>query len=136
MKAILRLSPLPHILLSSIPGAAVGLKNSVWANIFGNTLGSGGHGVVLDLENNSAIIMDNNFANATYRGTGLANGQGSIQSALIANNILGEGSTFHVELPIADNSGIFLQQNEYLDASGNSVPPFLDPVGSAVHIAN
>jgi hypothetical protein len=78
--------------------------------------------------------MDNNFANVTYRGIGIANGVGSLQSASIFNNVLGEGSTFHVQVSFTNSFGWFLNGNEYLNASNNSVPPFLDPASSAVHV--
>jgi len=100
----------------------------------GNTLGSGGHGVLFNTGCTNAIIMNNNFANATHRGIGLAEGGGSLQSASIFNNILGSGSTFHVQLPFTNSFGWFLNQNIYLNAFTNSVPPFLDPAASAVHL--
>ena len=36
-------------------------------------------------------------------------------------------------LPFANSFGWFLDQNVYLNASSNSVPPFLDPISSGVH---
>jgi hypothetical protein len=118
------------------PGAAVCLQNYTWANVFGNTLISGGHGVVFGAQCGHTTIMNNDFANVTYRGIGLAGGGGSFQSAAIINNVLGQGVSFHVELPFADSFGLFLYQNEYLNSSGNSVPPFLDPISSAAHMSN
>jgi hypothetical protein len=88
----------------------------------------------LDFDNANAVIMDNNFANATFRGIGLAEGGGSLRSATIINNILGQGVSFHVQLPNQNSFGWFLYQNEYLNAAGNSMPPFLDPISSAIHI--
>jgi hypothetical protein len=44
--------------------------------------------------------------------------------------------TFHVQLPFANSFGWFLQHNQYWNASSNSVPPFLDPISSAVHTPN
>jgi hypothetical protein len=126
----------PPFSQNDYPGAAVFLKNCTQANVFGNTLASGGHGVMFEPQCGNAVIMNNNFANVTYRGIGLAEFGGSVQSASIFNNVLGQGSTFHVQLPAASSFGWFLRQNEYLNASSNSVPPFLDPASSAVHISN
>ncbi len=121
------------------PGAVVFYEFCSWANVLGNTLESGGHGLVYGTGCGNALIMDNNFANATYRGIGLsqlAQTGGSIQSVSIFNNILGQGSTFHVELPMTNSFAWFLRHNQYLNAAGQSMPPFLDPAGSGVHISN
>jgi hypothetical protein len=117
------------------PGAVVALQNYTWANVFGNTLVSGGEGVAVASESGHAAIMNNNFANVTYCGIGTEAG-GSLQSATIINNLLGEGATFHVQLPFADSFGWFLYQNQYFNAAGNSVPLFIDPASSAVHISD
>ena len=77
--------------------------------------------------------MNNNFAHVTYRGIGQSEDGSSVQSAIIVNNILGQGSTFHMQLPLAGDFGWFLYDNEYLNAANRSVPPFLDPMASAVH---
>ncbi len=50
--------------------------------------------------------------------------------------IFGPGVSFHVKLPHTHSFGWFLGQNTYLNSSSNSVPPFLDPASSAVHIFN
>jgi hypothetical protein len=125
--------PLPQ---EGSPSAAVYVRTCASVNVFGNTLAYGGQGIMFDTGCNNAVIMNNNFANATYRGIGLAVGGGTLQQAAIFNNIIGPGSTFHVQLPFANSFGWFLNQNEYLDASGNNVPPFLDPISSAVHQPN
>jgi hypothetical protein len=121
---------------SDYPGSVVSLNSCTSANIFGNTLVTGGHGAAFGAGCGSAVIMNNNFASVTYRGIGLAQYGGSLQNANILNNILGQGSTFHVQLPFANSLSWFLYQNEYLNASSNSAPPFVDPPGSAVHISN
>jgi len=116
------------------PGAAAYIQYCTWANVFGNTLVSGNYGVSFDINCGNALIMNNNFANATYRGIGIGEGGGSLQSASIFNNILGEGFTFHVQIPFTNSFSWFLNQNIYLNAFTNSVPPFLDPASSAVHL--
>lgn len=126
--------PLPQT--GDNPGSAAYVKYCTSANVLGNTLLFGGHGVQFDVGCVNALIMNNNFANVTYRGIGLESGGASLQHALIANNILGQGSTFHVQLPYTNSAGWFLVHNQYLNASSNSVPPFIDPLGSAAHISN
>ncbi len=118
------------------PGSLAVDWNCTRLNVFGNTLATGPRGVTFGANCGNAVIMNNNFANVTYCGIGYNSGVGSLQSASIFNNILGQGSTFHVQLPYADSFGWFLSQNECLNAANNIVPPFLDPIGSAVHISN
>ena len=115
---------------------AVGVQDCTWANVSGNTLVSGGQGVGFGPQCGNALILNNNFANTTYRGIGLGAFGGSLQSVTILNNVLGQGSTYHVQLPVANSFGWFLYKNQYLNAATNSVPPFLDPISSAVHISN
>jgi hypothetical protein len=103
------------------------------------TLSTPGDYIRVQRDANSRVwrrTVHNNFANAAYRGIGLALEGGSVQSALIINNILGEGSTFHVQLPFPGSFGWFLYQNEYLNTYSNSVPPFMDPLSSSAHISN
>ena len=59
-----------------------------------------------------------------------------IPEYFLAGNTLWQGVTFNVQIPYANSFGWFLGNNTYLDASSNSVPPFLDPASSAVHIFN
>jgi hypothetical protein len=126
----------PPFAHADYPGAAVSLQNTTSANVFGNTLVSGGHGVVFASGCGNAVVMNNDFANVSYRGVGLAGGGGSLRNAAIFNNILGQGVSFHVELPYTDSFGWFLEGNTCLNGSSNSVPPFLDPLSSAVHMSN
>jgi hypothetical protein len=126
----------PPFTQNDYPGAVAYVENCAWVNIFGNTLVIGGHGVLFGAQCGNTLIMNNNFANATYRGIGFAEYGGALQNASIFNNILGQGSTFHVQLPVTGSFSWFLQQNDYVNASGNSVPPFTDPASSAAHISN
>ena len=107
------------------------------ANVCGNTLFSGGYGFGFALTNGSALILNNNFSGATYRGIGYGSAGDSLNAAQIFGNILGEGVSFHVQIPYTNSFGWFLgTNNTYLNAFSNSVPPFLDPASSAVHISN
>jgi hypothetical protein len=116
------------------PGAAVWVQSCSTANVCGNTLGSGGHGFLYDINCGSALILANNFSNATYRGIGYLVNNASLQTASVFNNIIGQGVSFHAQLQYSNSFGWFLNQNTYLDAAGNSVPAFCDPASSAAHI--
>ena len=59
-----------------------------------------------------------------------------IHNAAILRNILSKGLSYHVEVPLADGFGWFLYQNQYIDGASNTVPLFLDPLSSPVHISN
>ena len=107
---------------------------ATWSSFIGNILAAGGHGLAFNSLCGSTLIMNNDFASVTYRGIGLGEFGGVVQSAIIVNNIIGRGSTFNVQLPPANSFGWFLYQNQYLNGSGQSVPPFMDPAGSAVHV--
>jgi hypothetical protein len=118
------------------PGAAVGVYNCLAANVCGNTLTSGGHGFVFEGGCSNALILNNNFAGATYRGIGYGLGGGYLNTAQVFGNILGQGVGFHVQLPFSNSFGWFLGKNTYVNATNESVPPFMDPASSAVHISN
>ena len=116
------------------------------AGICGNTLVSGGIGFRYDGGCSNALILNNDFGRAAYRGIGaiqandlligyLPTGE-SVNTAQIFSNILGQGVSFHVQLPYATSFGWFLDGNTYLNGSTNKVPVFLDPLSSAVHIFN
>ena len=126
----------PFAEINDCPGAAAMAYGCQTASVCGNTLDSGGHGFMFSGTNATALILNNNFSGATYRGIGYLSASDYVNSAQIFGNILGQGSTFHVELPSANSFGWFLGQNEYLDAANKSVPPFLDPISSAVHITD
>jgi hypothetical protein len=118
------------------PGAAVAVDLCQSASICGNTLVSGGHGFLIFNGANQALVLANNFSGAAYRGIGYDQYGGSLQTASIFQNIIGEGVSFHIELPYTNSFGWFLGGNTYLNAASNSVPPFLDPASSAVHLFN
>ncbi len=126
--------PLPQVY--SYPGDAIRVENCTAANVFGNTLAAGGHGVSFGVICGQALIMNNDFAAADYRGIGLSFGGGDLARAEIVNNIIGQGSTFHIELPATNSFGWFLYRNSFVDADSNAVPPFIDPPGSAVHVSD
>jgi len=81
-------------------------------------------------------VMNNNFAGATYGGVGYFFTGDSIANAQIFSNILGEGVTFHVQLPYTNSFGWFLGSNKYVTTNSTAVPLFADPASSAIHIFN
>jgi hypothetical protein len=99
-------------------------------------MASGGFGVSFGPNCTNAIIMNNNFGNAGFRGIGFVDAAGSLQNASIFRNILGEGVSFHAQVDYTNSFGWFLNQNTYLNSSSNSLPPFLDPAASSVHVSN
>jgi hypothetical protein len=119
------------------PGAAAGLPVCRLAAACGNTELAGGYGFLfLAGPSGSALILNNNFAGATYRGIGDGGPPDSLTSAQVFGNIIAQGATFHVEMPYTNSFGWFLGHNRYLDAFSNSVPPFLDPPNASVHFCN
>jgi hypothetical protein len=116
-------------------GAAAMVNGCQTADVCGNTLDSGALGFLFAGTNEMALILNNNFSGATYRAIGYVDAGDRLNTAEILGNILGQGSTFHVQVPLANSFGWFLSQNIYLNTAFSSVPPFLDPVTSAVHLS-
>ena len=87
------------------------------------------------LTNNAALILNNNFSNATFGSIGYGAAGDSLNSAQIYGNTLNEGVTFHVQLTYSNSFSWFFRHNTYVEASTNIVPPFFDPMSSAAHIS-
>jgi hypothetical protein len=119
-----------------LPGAMAGFMICDNMAVTGNTLISAGSGTSFGGQCGSAIIMNNDFSGATYRGIGLGEYGGSLQIAQIFNNKISEGSSFHVQSPVTNSFGWFLEKNVFVNGTGKQVPPFLDPPGSAIHLSN
>ena len=122
------------------PGAAAGINNCLSASVCGNTLVSGAFGFRFVGNNAQALVMNNNFGNATYRGIGIIGGDSPsvdyLSTAQIFSNTLGEGVSFHVQLQNTNSFGWFLGGNIYVNTNGNIIPPFFDPASAAVHFCN
>jgi hypothetical protein len=117
-------------------GAATVVSGCQTANVCGNTLDFGALGFLFANTNDTALILNNDFSGASYRAIGAVDASDRLNTAQIFGNILGQGSTFHAQVPFANSFGWFLSQNEYLNAVSNSVPPFLDPISSAAHVSD
>jgi hypothetical protein len=83
-----------------------------------------------------ALILNNNFNNAASRSVDYGSLEDSLTTAQIFGNILGDGVGFRGQLASANSFGWFLGNNTYLNATSNTVAPFLDPASSAIHIFN
>jgi hypothetical protein len=117
------------------PTTALQFSYNQSENVCGNTVATAGYAIQFSVSNATALVLNNNFSNASYVGIGDATGS-SLTNAQIYGNILGEGVTFHVQVDYLDGFGWFLDQNTYLNSSTMRVPPFTDPVASAAHISN
>jgi hypothetical protein len=130
----LTLSP-PFDYIYDYPGAALGLQSCQKANILGNTLVSGGHGVLFDFNCASALIMNNDFSKVAYRGIGYTSDVASLQNASIFGNALGQGVSFHAQFNITNSFGWFFNHNQFLNGSASAMP-FMSPASSASHVSN
>ena len=130
----LNLDP-PLAQFGEYPGAIAGLEYCPSASVLGNTLISGGHGLLYSVGCSNVLVMANDFSGARYRsiGHGLYY-SGTLATAQIFNNILGQGSTYDVQLPDHYGFGWFIAQNACVDTNGNSVSLSLDPPGSTAHV--
>jgi hypothetical protein len=131
----LNLSP-PLSVTNDSPGAAASLQNCQQANVFGNTLVAGGHGVLFGTNCISASILNNNFSGAAYRGIGYATMGDFLTTAQIFGNTLTEGVSFHIQLPYSNSFGWFVGSNTYVTNISTQVPLFTDPASSAIHLYN
>jgi hypothetical protein len=118
------------------PAGAVWVVSCQAANVCGNTLVAGARGFWFNGTNTAALILNNNFSNAAYCGIGYGSTGDSLSTAQIFGNAIGEGVNFHVQLPYTNSFGWFLGSNTYINFTSNSIPAFLDPASSAVHIFN
>jgi hypothetical protein len=119
-----------------VPKQFIGQDSITWASI------SNGAGVPITIFGfgiaNTSPTNQWSWQNArNYRGIGYVNYPEIAQpNAEVFSNILGEGVSFHAELPWSGTFGWFLNQNTYINSASNSVPPFLDPASSSAHVSN
>jgi hypothetical protein len=118
------------------PGSAVQVQDCQSANVCGNTLTNGGYGFGFSGGCSNALILNNNFSGATYRGIGYGPAGGYLNTAQIFGNTLCEGVSFHIQLTYTNSFGWFLGQNTNVNANLSIIPLFTDPASSAVHIFN
>ena len=120
---------------SDYPGAAVNVARCQAANVCGNTLIAGGYGFYFSGTNAGALILNNNFSGPTYRGIGYLSVGDSLTTAQIFGNTLGQGVSFHAQLPYTNSFGWFIGSNTYVTNISTNVL-FTDPASSAIHIYN
>jgi hypothetical protein len=97
---------------------------------------AGCHGIEFSSGSTNMLVMDNDFGSAVYAGIDYHYTGYSVANAQIYSNILGAGLTYHVQLPYTNSFSWFVGTNTFLDVNSNSVPAFLDPVSSAMHVFN
>ena len=121
--------------IGDLPGAMAAFQTCAAANVCGNILRSGGYGVAFYSGcSTNAVILNNNMASATYEGIGLSPFGGSLQSAYIFSNVIGQGVTFHLQMPYSNSFGWFVGSNIYTTNLSTQVPLFTDPASTAIHI--
>jgi hypothetical protein len=132
----LNLSPIIPGFNDPGPGSAVFMQSCQSGRIMGNKMVGGGLGLQFLLACTNVLVMNNDFGAATYGGIGYSYIGDSITTAQIFSNVLGQGVTFHVQLPYTNSFSWFLGGNTYWDTHSNSIPLFTDPASSAIHIYN
>jgi hypothetical protein len=118
------------------PGPAAGASGCRTANVCGNTLFAGGYGFNFTGANSNALILNNNFGAAAYRGIGYILSGDSLNSAQVFGNTLSEGVSFHVQLNYTNSFGWFLGNNTNVNTNSIVVPLFTDPASTTIHIFN
>jgi hypothetical protein len=117
------------------PGAMVRSTWMAMANICGNTLTNGGHGVRWMDNCINSIILKNDFARASFRALAYDGTNGAAQGMLVLSNKLGSGTSFHLRMRPQEAGSFFLWHNTYLSSNGvASVNPFVDYPGAPVHL--
>ena len=74
------------------PGAAAWVQSCQAASVCGNTLVAGSHGFYFTGTNANAMILNNSFGPAAYRGIGYVSGSNSLSTAQISGNTLVKAS--------------------------------------------
>jgi hypothetical protein len=118
------------------PGFAAEAAGCQTASVCGNTLFAGCLGFYFTGASTNALVLNNNFGAASYRGIGYALSGDSLNSAQIFGNTLCEGVSFHVQLHYVDSFGWFLGNNTNVNTNSIVVPLFTDPAATAIHIFN
>ena len=116
------------------PGSGSAAAGAYLANVSGNTLQAGGYGVLLEYDSSNAFILKNDFGAVAYGGLAFHGVPRTLQSAVVAKNILGQGVSYHVNLPCQDGFNYFLLRNTY-KYSNTVVNPFLNAAASPVHFS-
>ncbi|HEY3856825.1 MAG TPA: hypothetical protein VGO67_20770 [Verrucomicrobiae bacterium] len=103
-------------------------------NFSGNTMPSGGTGIIFWGSCSNSVILDNNFSGLTRMGV-LDGGAGPETAEQMIGNILGCGYSYHLKSIFQEGPNWFLYNNQYLDAHSNYVPPFTDAASLWAHIS-
>jgi hypothetical protein len=124
----------PFSLNADYPGAAVASGRMNLADVAGNTLLAGGHGVRWLNNCSNAFVLKNRFTNATYRALVYDGTNGAVRSVAILKNDLGQGASFHLKVRPEEAGSFFLWRNTYYSSNGiTAVNPFVDYPAAPVH---
>lgn len=122
----------PFEIANDYPGAAVLGTAMTFANVSGNRLVSGGHGVHWGSGCSNAVVLKNDFSAAAYRGLNYDGTNGVANAMAISKNLLGQGVGVHLRLRESDAGGFFLWQNRFTNGV-TTVNPFTDSANAPVH---
>jgi hypothetical protein len=120
-------------LAEDFPGTAVFGGEMALANIAGNRMIAGGHGVRWVNATASAVVLKNDFASATYRGLAYNGTNGVARHFLVLRNTIGQGASFHLRQPAGAPDCFFLGENVFKDGT-NTVNPFFERAATPVHL--
>jgi hypothetical protein len=120
---------------SDYPGAVVTGSQMKLANVCGNTLLAGDHGVRWLDNCTNAIVLRNHFTNVTYRALAYDGTNGAVRNVAVLKNELGQGASYHLKVRPQEAGNYFLWSNHYYNSNGVSeVSPFFDYPGAPVHL--
>jgi hypothetical protein len=121
----------------NLAGAAVSVSNCQPLSVCGNTVVNAGQGVYFWGASSNSVILANNFSGVTDSSIlDLGLGALTVQDGQVVRNILARGDGYHLKVPYTQGLNWFLYQNQFINASSNSVPPFTDPASLPAHISN
>jgi len=114
-------------------GGAANLWNVSQLNLSGNTLLSGGDGLIVQGTCSNAVILKNDFSAAAHLGIDDEGPGGSLLYSEIVKNQLSCGVSFHLRAPLQDGTHYFLLENSYLNTNGSAMTLFPDPLNLPFH---
>src|SRR5262249_55307980 len=93
------------------PGAFVAGEWIGLANVTGNSMSSGGHGVRWRDNCTNAIVLKNGFASPTLRALSYDGTNGAVRNVAVLKNQLGQGNSYHLKVRPQEAGAFFLWQN-------------------------
>ena len=84
-------------------------------------------------KNTNAIVLKNDFGAASHRSLAYDTAAGQARTFQILKNVLNQGPSYHLKLPVSTGPEFFLWKNIYTNGF-SSGEPFLDAASSPAHI--